>query len=354
MKKIINYKKFIFIIIIPLLLIFSSNSFLLKNQNINTAFTFQQKQNELITDPLILNSFNWTSILNSVEKYSQIYKNSNELEILKSNWKNVKNNESLFLNENKIIELNKVFIDKSNFFNTNTFTDYNLSFETQNLTKENSPLNTIINFKQTEFFLDMLLNFFIETSISSNAYKFNNENAMAFSFNDASRGNPELIQFSKNFENIFKSPATFKVTDFNEPVPSDYFIYQFSDTFKANFNFITDGNKNIVSFDSKINPGTIPIFAPISFFLNDDLINTTNSLLFENVNNSLKETNSFLTLLNTAEKELESDPLNSQNFLNSGNLIMIIVLPIGILLILFLSILLFKKKIAPNSKKTKF
>jgi len=88
--------------------------------------------------------------------------------------------------------------------------------------------------------------------------------------------------------------------------------------------------------------------------LNDELINTTNSLLFENVNNSLKETNSFLTLLNIAEKELESDPLNSQNFLNSGNLIMIIVLPIGILLILFLSILLFKKKIAPNSKKTKF
>jgi hypothetical protein len=227
--------------------------------------------------------------------------------------------------------------------------------DTSKLTEGNSPLPLLTtNFKETIFFIDMISKLFVQTRIPSISYSFNNENSLAYSLNDLSRGNPELIMFSENFENIYGSKATIKITDFEKPVPEGYYIYEFSEIFKKNFNFILDINNNIVSFEDNKTPGYIPIFAPISIFLNEKIITSDNKLIFDNVNTILSKVINSQKIITQIESELESDPLNSQNFLNSGNLILIIALPISLILILIAMILLIKKRVSPNSKKEKF
>ena len=354
--------KFIIIFSLPLLpLLCASNQNNFENNHINqTSINYSSKINKKNIVPIIdnieiLNAFDWNSILSSIEAYSKIFENSYDKEILKEKWKTVENKKFSFLNNLEIIRLNKIFIDNSNFLNTNTFNDYKSSIDTNKLTKENSPLPSLTNdFKETNFFIDMISKLYVQTTISSSAYKFNNINSLAHSFNEPSRGSPELIIFNETFEKIYGSKATIKITDFEKPVPDGYFIYEFSETFKNNFDFVNDQMGNIISFKSKTIKDKIPIFAPISLFLNAGILSVGNKLIFEKLDVTLKKVEQSQNLISLVEKELEDDPLNSQFFLNSGNLILITVLPIALISILIATTLLIKKKVSQNTKKEKF
>ncbi len=359
MKFFLKYKIFLFFLI-PLILISSqihSNNFDTSNKiSINNHSQIKKEGSEVvINNKDVLNSIDWNSILNSIESYLKIFENIDDQEILKERWKGIKNNDFLFLNNFEIIKLNKIFVDNSDFLNTKTFIDYKSSIDTNKLTKENSPLPLLTtDFKEKKFFIDMISRLFVQTRIPSSVYNFNNENSLAYSLNELFRGNPELVIFSETFENIYGSKATLKITDFEKPVPEGYYIYKFSEKFKENYAFIKDEKNNIISFEDRKTPGYISIFAPISLFLNEGIINDNNKSNFDNVNITLNKIIDHQKTIASVEKQLESDPLNSQNFLNSGNLILIIVLPITLISILIATILLIKKRVSSNSKKEKF